>query len=402
MTLQFNISIISLICQANKHDKIVKKDDNLIRYSYMRTFSYLFKKYRLKAEFETFADFGNALSGRGYFYENSIFSHWQKGTRIPTNRKLLLAILQIFVDKDAIQSFEEANEFLASVGLGYLTEGEKGTFFREKKETLVASSPNQSLIEFLSRLTFIFLGVIGIIVLLVYAFVDIKNIIIFIAFGINFALSFLLYTQARKSPVFLAFLITVFGISMWDLALIFYRSVSYTNVLLSAKFLYLSPVVIPTGFLLFGLFFQNEKVSKSIVYFLIACTTIIAALTLLKDAVIVDVILPKSGERFEIYGWAYSIYRIYFLLFFALVYYTLFKKYLKSSGDRRRQLLYIGIGMIMASVPPLIIDILLPHSMTRELTWTGPLWTIFWVGGAYWAIVKYRLFNLLPYNKLKV
>ncbi len=94
----------------------------------MKTFAELFKKYRLKAEFETFATFGNALSEKGYYYEDSIFSHWQKGTRIPNNRQLILTILQIFIEKGAISSEEEANEFIESTKSGFLTAEEKEKF----------------------------------------------------------------------------------------------------------------------------------------------------------------------------------------------------------------------------------------------------------------------------------
>lgn len=91
----------------------------------MKTFAEVFKKYRLRAEFETFASFGNALAEKGYFYDESIFSHWQKGTRIPSNRQLVIKILEIFVERDAVRTIEEANDFLSSAGLGYLTEKEK-------------------------------------------------------------------------------------------------------------------------------------------------------------------------------------------------------------------------------------------------------------------------------------
>lgn len=90
----------------------------------MKTFAGLFKKYRLRSEFETISAFGNALSKKGYFYEESIFSHWQKGTRTPANRNVVLAMLEVFVERGAINTREEANEFLATTGLGYLTEQE--------------------------------------------------------------------------------------------------------------------------------------------------------------------------------------------------------------------------------------------------------------------------------------
>src|SRR6185437_8963265 len=82
------------------------------------------KKYRLRAEFETISSFAEALSEKGYFYEESIFSHWQKGNRVPSNRNLVLSIIKIFKERDAINKLDEANELLDSVGLGYLTEKE--------------------------------------------------------------------------------------------------------------------------------------------------------------------------------------------------------------------------------------------------------------------------------------
>ena len=91
----------------------------------MKTFAQLFKKYRLRAEFETISAFGDALAKEGYFYEESIFSHWQKGTRVPSDRKLLLTIIKIFIQRSAIQTQEEANELLAAAGLGYLTKDEE-------------------------------------------------------------------------------------------------------------------------------------------------------------------------------------------------------------------------------------------------------------------------------------
>ncbi len=94
----------------------------------MKSFAELFKRYRLRAEFETSAAFGDALAEKGQYYDDSIFSHWQKGTRVPSNRKLLITIIEIFVEKDAIKTHEEADEFLAATGMGFLTEQEKELF----------------------------------------------------------------------------------------------------------------------------------------------------------------------------------------------------------------------------------------------------------------------------------
>jgi len=87
-------------------------------------FKNLFLKYRLRSEFETLNDFGNALADLNFIYENSIFSHWQKGTRIPKDRNLLLVLIKLFIERKAMVSLKEANEFIASTGQGYLTDEE--------------------------------------------------------------------------------------------------------------------------------------------------------------------------------------------------------------------------------------------------------------------------------------
>lgn len=87
-------------------------------------FKILFKKYRLKAEIPTLSQFGHLLAEKGFNYEDSIFSHWQNGTRIPQYRNILIKLLEIFVERGAITTLTQANEFLISANQGYLSEEE--------------------------------------------------------------------------------------------------------------------------------------------------------------------------------------------------------------------------------------------------------------------------------------
>lgn len=87
-------------------------------------FAKLFKKYRLRSEFETLTEFGDALADYNLVFENSIFSHWQKGSRTPKDRHLLLTIIKMFCLRKGITSAREAHAFMASTGLGNLTEEE--------------------------------------------------------------------------------------------------------------------------------------------------------------------------------------------------------------------------------------------------------------------------------------
>lgn len=89
-----------------------------------KTFAELFKKYRLRAEFEKLSELGESLSQNGLYYEDSIFSHWQKGTRVPHERHIVLKLLELFIERKAIISVDQANELLESTGQGFLTRAE--------------------------------------------------------------------------------------------------------------------------------------------------------------------------------------------------------------------------------------------------------------------------------------
>lgn len=87
-------------------------------------FGKLFKKFRLKSEFSSLSDLGHALADEGLIYEDSALSRWQNGSRVPTDRNLLIALIKIFTARKGITSLQETNMFLESADHGYLTESE--------------------------------------------------------------------------------------------------------------------------------------------------------------------------------------------------------------------------------------------------------------------------------------
>ena len=95
----------------------------------MRSFAELFKKYRLKAHFTNLSELADALSEKGCMYDPSIISHWQRGKRIPSRRRVLVTLLTLFYERGAIRSLDEANELLESAEHGYLTKREQENLF---------------------------------------------------------------------------------------------------------------------------------------------------------------------------------------------------------------------------------------------------------------------------------
>lgn len=75
-------------------------------------FAKLFNEYRLKAQFETLSQFGEAMHKEGVSFEDSVYSRWKNGYRIPRSRTVLLAIIKIFIKRGAIATQIEADHFL--------------------------------------------------------------------------------------------------------------------------------------------------------------------------------------------------------------------------------------------------------------------------------------------------
>jgi hypothetical protein len=110
----------------------------------MKTFAVLFKKYRLRAEFDTISSFSDALAEKGYFYEESIFSHWQKGTRLPSSRDVVLKLIAIFNERGVMESLHEANDFLESAKHGYLTDKEQEELHFSQEHLSLFQAPRET------------------------------------------------------------------------------------------------------------------------------------------------------------------------------------------------------------------------------------------------------------------
>lgn len=99
------------------------------------SFADLLKTYRLKSGISTLTELADLLAEKGFVYETSIFSHWQKGTRKPRDRDALIALIQIFAKRSGITSIEEANNILESLNQSNLSRSELTTISELKIRT---------------------------------------------------------------------------------------------------------------------------------------------------------------------------------------------------------------------------------------------------------------------------
>lgn len=224
---------------------------------------------------------------------------------------------------------------------------------------------------------------------------DLRNFLVVCAFAINLSLSILIHLRSAKTKANITFEITAFGITAWCLAMIFYRVSDLASSIIWAKLLYFFPAFIPTGFLIFGLLFPKHRVRGIAILAIVTLNLIIAFLTLSGGGVIKNILLNPGYEKKIVFGWAYYwLYIFYIPGFFTASYIVLFRKYLKEGPLVRMQILYILLGMTAASMPAMITNLNLPTFGYFELNWLGQLFTVFWIGGVAYAIVKHRLMDV--------
>lgn len=104
-------------------------------------FAKLFKKYRLRSDISSLSSFADLLADEGFYHETSVFNKWQVGTRTPSSREILMATINIFAKQKGMQTIEEANEFVESLGLRGLDINESTSISKSFNKNYVKDLP---------------------------------------------------------------------------------------------------------------------------------------------------------------------------------------------------------------------------------------------------------------------
>ncbi|MBI4130185.1 tetratricopeptide repeat protein [Candidatus Roizmanbacteria bacterium] len=94
-----------------------------------KEFAELFWHLRTRSGFRSIREFSFALADYGIVFDESTYTRWQRGDRIPQLRSTLIAIIRCFIDHNSIQTLEDANAFLQLAGYGWLSDKEQKELF---------------------------------------------------------------------------------------------------------------------------------------------------------------------------------------------------------------------------------------------------------------------------------
>jgi len=222
------------------------------------------------------------------------------------------------------------------------------------------------------------------------------NIVLIVTLLLNLLLGILIFLNGHKRKINIVYSLNIIAIMSWVVAMILYRSAPAETSLFWCTILYITPTFIASSFLYFTYIFPSQKDKnvflKSLLIFSI--NGFIVAMVAIPGLIIKEVNIRSGLEKEIIFTKLYWFYFIYTAEFFSYGFWRLFKKYLKSVGIERLQILYLLSGYALAANLAFATNLIMPWIGFFSLNWLGQAFTIIMVAFTSYAILKYRLMDI--------
>lgn len=222
------------------------------------------------------------------------------------------------------------------------------------------------------------------------------NIVLLITTLLNLFLGFIIFFNGRNKKINIIYSLNIVTIIGWIVGMILFRSAPQETSIFWCTVLYIAPTLIASSFLYFTYIFPTKTDSnvllKSILIFLI--NAIVIVMIAWPELIIKEVNIRPSLEKEIIFTKFYWFYFLYIAGFFSYGFQRLFKKYLKSTGIGRLQVIYLLLGYAIAANLAFVTNLIMPWIGYFFLNWLGQVFTIIMVGFASYAIIRYRLMGI--------
>lgn len=213
----------------------------------------------------------------------------------------------------------------------------------------------------------------------------------------NLALGVIVLTGRRNIShgLFFAFSLSIF---FWVLGLaLFLSATTPAWAFFWARIFYSSAAFIAYSLLMFAYVFPVEIKRKSLVLVLGAAPLLLVVVMVnLPEGLVQNVVLNNAGNEVSLMPLYYSLYSIYFLVYFYGAIGTIFYKLRaawSTQNNVKKQLLYVFAGLLFAGTFGIFFNLILPLIGNYRLIWVGPQFSIVLVALIFIAIIRHKLFD---------
>ncbi|MFS8130348.1 MAG: ATP-binding protein [Candidatus Dojkabacteria bacterium] len=222
---------------------------------------------------------------------------------------------------------------------------------------------------------------------------NLDTIVTILTVVVNLLVGFFILLQNPRKKINWVFFFFLMSLIAWKLTLTFYLGETDPSLLLFwGRINFAVSIAIVYFAIIFSNLFPNgvslikgSKANKGFHIF----TIILTILTLVTPLISQQELSTDAGKE-TIFGPLYPIYLIYIVVAIIFAVGILVRKYLKTDGKTKQQLLVINLGFIFAAVFILFTNLILPFFFQEfRLQAIGPLGSIAITLGVFVAIIRY-------------
>ena len=206
-----------------------------------------------------------------------------------------------------------------------------------------------------------------------------------------FTLSFSVLLKRPKDIINIFYSLFMLFASLWAISILgFHYNLIFSEKTIWLKFTHSFGLLISLTLYFFVTRFYEDNRFKNIELFLIITTIFFLVLVIFTDSIIQEA-LDVSYKIGNLYiGYSFFIIFIFLLSYFVL----LNNLFLIKESINKIQSILIFMGIVLSSIPALIVDLIFPYFEIFSYTWLGPIFTFIAIVCFALAIFKYRLFNI--------
>lgn len=225
---------------------------------------------------------------------------------------------------------------------------------------------------------------------------DLKDILLLLAFILDFALAFFVYRNNRRKELNIVYALMAIWTGLWSLGIAIFRvSQEYQTQLFWNQEFILTAALIASSFLHFSFIFSDQEVKlKNWQRFLIYTPNLLVLLAIMIPGVMIKDIKIRSWGNESILGWGYIYYGLYFGIVWSWGTIKLIKKYFGASGIFKSQLKYILAGISVSVIFGATFNLILIIFGNYRYIWLGPYASFIFLLTTTYAIVRYRLMDI--------
>lgn len=226
---------------------------------------------------------------------------------------------------------------------------------------------------------------------------DFKSIILIITAFLDFFLGIFVFLKNKKNFINIFYALIALSTVNWAFGIAIIYLLSSSNlggIFLWYKFLYFWGSMSITAFLCFSLTFPFRFWKEKYRFLWFFLPNFIILLMLVFSSVMLKDSFVAENNRGVFLGSGYILFFLQFFVYMSWGYFVLLKKYFKSTGIEKSQLLYVLIGTLPPGFSAMIFNILLPTFGNFRFIWIGPIFLLAMLVSFAYAIVRYRLMDI--------